>query len=404
MNILLLQGPLGPFFRALSRELHQAGHRVCKVHFNAGDASWPCYGENLSFRGQPEGWEEYLQGILSERHIDTIVCYGDCRFYHAVARTLSQRLGIRFWALEEGYLRPDFITLEQGGVNAFSPLYPERDRLAIRDAFPPYQCDLVVGPTFARRAWYATRYHVAKALGADGYPHAVQHRPWSLWQEAMGWVRGGAIKWLSKGPDRRLMARLARHPGQIFLVPLQVSEDFQIREHADLGGIDEVITQIIESFACHGQGQDILLFKHHPMDRGYVSYRKQIEGLVKAQGLEGRVFYGYELPLPALYPLLKGVVTVNSTVGLSALLHSVPTLCLGRALYDLDGLTSRMSLAQFWERPSPVCSERFERLRLALLHLTQLNGSFYRHLGHSAPQIATRLVAEQGETSRQEAA
>ena len=33
MKILLLQGPLGPFFQALSRQLTEAGHQVVKIHF-----------------------------------------------------------------------------------------------------------------------------------------------------------------------------------------------------------------------------------------------------------------------------------------------------------------------------------------------------------------------------------
>lgn len=53
MKILLLQGPLGPFFQTLSRQLTTAGHRVTKVHFNGGDASWSCAGDNLSFTAPP---------------------------------------------------------------------------------------------------------------------------------------------------------------------------------------------------------------------------------------------------------------------------------------------------------------------------------------------------------------
>ena len=127
------------------------------------------------------------------------------------------------------------------------------------------------------------------------------------------------------------------------------------------------------------------------MDRGYVSYRAQINRLCAVLGLEGRVFYGYELPLPALYPLLKGVITINSTVGLSALLHDVPTFCMGRALYDIPGLTTRGSLTSFWQTQTPVCHETFQRVRHSLLHLTQLNASFYRHLDISAQAVMSKM-------------
>ena len=191
--------------------------------------------------------------------------------------------------------------------------------------------------------------------------------------------------------DRALLKTLPRHKGHIFFVPLQVTEDFQIREHSDLSGVEEMVAQVMNSFAEHARREDVLLFKHHPMDRGYVSYQSQINRLVTLLGLEGRVFYGYELPLPTLYPLLKGVITINSTVGLSALLHHVPTFCMGRALYDLPGLTTRGSLERFWHKQDPVCKKTFERMRQSLLHLTQLNASFYRHLDMGAMAVVKKI-------------
>ena len=44
MKILLLQGPLGPFFQTLSQALSKAGHEVYKIHFNGGDECWHCVG------------------------------------------------------------------------------------------------------------------------------------------------------------------------------------------------------------------------------------------------------------------------------------------------------------------------------------------------------------------------
>ncbi|WP_442865802.1 capsular polysaccharide export protein, LipB/KpsS family, partial [Aeromonas sp. QDB48] len=82
---------------------------------------------------------------------------------------------------------------------------------------------------------------------------------------------------------------------------------------------------------------------------------------------------------------------INSTVGLSALLHHVPTFCMGRALYDLPGLTTRGSLEGFWHKQDPVCKKTFERMRQSLLHLTQLNASFYRHLDMGAMAVVEKI-------------
>ncbi|MFM5063474.1 capsular biosynthesis protein [Aeromonas veronii] len=333
----------------------------------------------------------FFQMLLKKYAIDTVLCYGDCRYYHRVASKVCELKELSFWALEEGYLRPDFVTLEPGGVNAFSPWYEERARLPRVDWPAEFIAPLKVGKTFAARAWYASRYHISKAIKRSRYPHFVDHRPWTLWQEARGWLRSAWIKYGHRHCDRALLNRLKEHAGQIFLVPLQVSEDFQIREHSEFGDLEEMISEVVSSFAHYANSDDMLLFKHHPMDRGYVSYRDCIDRLVVEHGLVGRVFYGYELPLPALYPLLKGVVTINSTVGLSALLHLVPTICLGRALYDITGLTTSGPLSCFWQRQSRVCEVTFQKARNSLLHLTQLNASFYRHLDTGAKAVMARM-------------
>jgi capsular polysaccharide export protein len=398
MKILLLQGPLGPFFQTLSQTLSEEGHQIYRINFNGGDECWPCVGHSERFTGKPDTWNTFFRRFLKRHGIDSLICYGDCRYYHQQAIRICKLKKIDVWAMEEGYLRPDYVTLEQGGVNAFSPLYAKRDQLAEMAWPTPYEAPLRVGKTFARRAWYASRYHLNKNLLRWRYPHFVNHRPWSLYQETKGWVAGGLVKWWHKWADRSLLKALPRHQGHIFFVPLQVTEDFQIREHSDLSGVEEMVAQVMNSFAEHARSEDVLLFKHHPMDRGYVSYQSQINRLVTLLGLEGRVFYGYDLPLPTLYPLLKGVITINSTVGLSALLHDVPTFCMGRALYDLPGLTTRGTLEKFWHKQSPVCSDTFERMRQSLLHLTQLNASFYRHLELGAMAVVKRIQqrSEQG--------
>ena len=58
---------------------------------------------------------------------DTILCFGDCRPLHKEAKRWAKSKGIRFLAFEEGYLRPQFITVEEDGVNAYSSLPRDPD-------------------------------------------------------------------------------------------------------------------------------------------------------------------------------------------------------------------------------------------------------------------------------------
>ena len=70
-HVLLLQGPLGPFFRRLSRDLKENGARVSKINFNGGD--WLFYPTDaVSFRGRMEDWPVFLGQLLAERKVDVV--------------------------------------------------------------------------------------------------------------------------------------------------------------------------------------------------------------------------------------------------------------------------------------------------------------------------------------------
>jgi hypothetical protein len=106
------------------------------------------------------------------------------------------------------------------------------------------------------------------------------------------------------------------------------------------------------------------------------------ESLSEGYGLQGRLIYVHDLHLPHVLPHARGVVVVNSTVGLSALLHDVPVKVCGRAIYDISGITYPGRLRSFWKeaplhKPDPTLLQGF---RSYLIEHTQLNGSMYKRL------------------------
>lgn len=400
MNILLLQGPLGPFFQQLSHVLSLNGHKVIKVHFNAGDAGYSCDGFNIFYNKQPNHWKGFCKQLLKQHEIDSVICYGDCRFYHKVASKLCRALNIDFWALEEGYLRQGYITLEKGGVNANSPFYQGRKQLLLMTWQHSFEELHIIEKSFSKRAWFASYYHIRRTLLNFRYPYFQNHRPWNAWQEGINWLKGGCIKLLSTTKDKKLLVAIKHRKNPLYLLPLQVNEDFQIISHSRFDNLEQVIQKVIHSFATFAPKNAELLIKHHPMDRGFTAYNKLINRLVEQYNLNGRVHYGYELPLPEIYPLLTGTVTVNSTVGLSSLLHSVPTICLGRAIYDIPKLTSQASLDKFWCNPEVVDHEAFEKFKQSLLYLTQIKGNFYVNGELTAINVMNKVSHSQVEVKK----
>ncbi|RMH39580.1 MAG: capsular biosynthesis protein, partial [Deltaproteobacteria bacterium] len=176
-SALLLQGPNGPFFARLAAELRARGARVTKVNFNPGDALFFRGPDAVAYREPMERWPAWCARLMDERGIDGVFLYGDCRPLHRQAIEVARARGAAVWVFEEGYLRPDFVTCERGGVNGYSsmPRDPQvfrREAAALADLDPPAP----VGNVFPRWAWYTAANAVACTLFGWRYPHYRHHR------------------------------------------------------------------------------------------------------------------------------------------------------------------------------------------------------------------------------------
>jgi capsular polysaccharide export protein len=379
-RVLLLQGPLGPFFKRLSADLQNAGAQVHAVNFNGGDWLFSPKGA-INFHDKFEAWPSFFRKLLKTLHIDTVMLFGDCRPIHCVARTIASEEGINVEVFEEGYLRPDFITLERDGVNGYSPI-PRSSIFYLNTSPAPTQEVLPVGKTFSWAALYAVSYYAAATVLKPWFRHYQHHRPLTM-LDGLPWIRGYWRKFYyllkERGMWRHLTTKLEK---KYFLVPLQVHNDSQLKSHSDFDSVTEFIERVAASFSENAESEAHLVFKHHPMDRGYNDYSALIAKLAHQHGIKDRLHYIHDQHLPSLLRRALGVVTINSTVGMSALHHGAPLKVCGRAIYDMKGLTFSGSLDDFWTGASsaPVDRELYKRFRDYVITHTQLNGSFYKPL------------------------
>ena len=379
-RILLLQGPMGPFFRHLQKDLIQAGAQVFKVNFNGGD--WLFYPENtFNFRGRPEAWPAYFAALVEQLHVDVIMLFGDCRLIHREAHNIAHSLGLEIGVFEEGYIRPNFITLERFGVNGHSTM-PRLAAFYLNDNTPRVDEPLQLGNTYWYAVLWSVLYYFVAGLLKPVFPYYRHHRRLS-WFEFFPWSRSLWRKCYYAFKERGMLRLLiGKFSGRYFLVPLQVHNDAQIVTHSEFDTVECFINKVIESFAGHAQQDNILVIKHHPMDRGYFDYAALIKTRTKQFGLEGRCFYIHDQHLPTLLKRTCGVIVVNSTVGLSALLYGAPVKTCGKALYDLEGLTFQGHSNQFWDeavhaRPNAKLLSNFINY---LIVNSQVNGNFYKRL------------------------
>ncbi len=379
-NVLLLQGPVGPFFRHFAQELEQNGFCVYKINFNGGDKFHYRRERSFDFKGHVSEWEAYLEKFLLHLDIGRIYLFGDCRFYHKIARKVAEKNSLRLFVFEEGYIRPNFITLEETGVNGNSSLMNKELDFSrnlhtdtLEEKFPKR--------VFRNMVVYAISYYLASAALSFKFSQYSHHRPTNPIMEGSKWLLSVIRKAKYKLAQRKLFRLLStKLHDKYFLCPLQVHCDMQISAHSEFTSVEHFIGEVVASFAENADSEHSIVFKHHPMDRGYTDYSTLIKKLAHEYDLGDRLFYVHDLDLPRLLKSARGTVLINSTVGMSSLLHNTPVKNLGRAIYDRPQLTSQVELDEFWLNPGDVDKQAYQEFREYLIAKNQVNGNFYKRL------------------------
>lgn len=398
-SFLFLQGVCSPFFRVLGERLSAQGHHVSKVNFNVGDFfAWRRSGAH-GYRRTMGELPGFYKDTFNERGITDIVLFGDCRPVHAPAIAMARAHGIRIHVFEEGYFRPYWITLERDGVNANSRLPKDPDWFRrVAGKVPKYGNGTPFDSKFWVRAAHDVSYNFWAGLNFILHPGYESHVPYSPASEYLHYVARAARVKLRSERDAATIARVAANADTqpYYLLPLQLGSDAQIRHHSPFEDMADVLSSVVKSFAHHAPRNSRLVIKNHPLDPGFLDYRRILSKVAEEYVVVDRVDYLESGHLPTLLSNTQGVVTVNSTVGGSALVHHCPTIALGSAIYNLAGLTFQNGLDRFWTEAEKPDRHLFESFRNIVIHTTQLNGGFYcrRGIEMAVENSCSRLTSE----------
>lgn len=120
-------------------------------------------------------------------------------------------------------------------------------------------------------------------------------------------------------------------PEQFLFVPLQVHDDTQITIHSPwIRNMRELVSAVI---AARNQLKlpHTVVVKEHPVDLGRIDYK---EFIAKADAV-----WLWDYPLEELLERAAAVITVNSSVGLEAVLAGRAVVSLGASVYEKAGVT-----------------------------------------------------------------
>ena len=383
-RVLMLQGPVGPFFARFATDLQLAGAVVFKVNFNGGDwlfSGSSSFSQVFNFNGKSAAWPAYFGDLLLRLNIDTVFLFGDCRPLHVAAMAVIRERGQQVGVFEEGYLRPDYITLERNGVNNNSYLPSDPTFYLSQPQHEPTPCE-PLGSTYWQATKWGGLYFAAASLARLKFRHYQHHRRLGF-GDFPSWMLSYWRKFIYGRSERKMLPSLTtENSGNFFLVSLQTQGDAQMSVHSDFESVKQFIEHVVMSFVQHAPKDSLLALKHHPLDRGYSDYTAFIKRLTTQHKLGERCLYIHDQHLPTLLAHACGVVVVNSTAGLSAVGEGVPVKVCGHSIYDIQGLTFQGSLDAFWKNAHLAVpnDKLYKAFRSYLISHTQHRGSFYKRL------------------------
>jgi capsular polysaccharide export protein len=297
---------------------------------------------------------------------------------------------VRTHVLEEGYIRPNWMTLEPDGVNARSTLSRNKRWFRKEAAqLPPVDDDAPITAAFKRRARDAYWYYHHVVTGRLRYPHYHSHRPGSIVVEGLGWLWKFAWEKPVKRRTERVLADLADRP--FFVFPLQLSGDYQIRAHSPFRDMQSAATYVIESFARRAPAGVDLLLKRHPLDNSFFNWERFVRRLERQFGISGRVHLIDGGDLDDLAARARGLVCVNSTSATLALEAGTPVCAIGEAIYDIDGLTHQAHLDSFWLSARPPEAGLYADFKRVLVDRCLVRGGL---ASESAVEVLVRSMSE----------
>lgn len=383
-RFLIVTAPFGPFGRVLATTLRARGADVSRMLLNAGDALYWRGPGGIAFKGDARQWPSRLAEL--EPAFTDIVVFGEGGAYNQAVLRQMDRTDAQVWVLENGYFRPDWITVERNGVNASSSL--PRTRHAYDPPIPELPVTRPVGRILPHHVINISLYHLIQLPGRWLFPRYVAPYTQAPWLQCAGHIRrylGLAFR-SKKACDAAVIGR----KGPYFLACLQREGDAQLLRYSHFADNTAFLAEVMTSFTRHAPLNARLVVKNHPLDAGLVDLAHMARCLAIERGLADRVDFIDGGNLAQLCRSSLGMVVNNSSAALSAMGFRTPVKVLGDAFFDMEGLTDQKSMDAFWSNPQGPDAALFARFRAHVIARSQINGNYHepRSMAPTAQALA----------------
>ncbi len=391
-TFLFLQGPASFFSRKFASYLEKQGANCLRINFCFSD--WVCWlgKPAVNFRKKIEDWPEFLRKFIKDNHVTTILYYADCFPYHRIAREVADDLGIDAIAYENGYLRPNWLTIEKGGMSQFSHFPVNPDEIIQKGSGIPDQENMILpSAKFWVEAVGEVLFHTCNYLYHWTFHNYQADRYYNPFIEYFSQIPRLLKAKKLDAEANQFINTLLNTKADFWLFPLQMQNDYQLRVNSNFKHQSEAIELVIKSFSKFSAVHEKLVIKIHPMDNGIEPWNKIITDLKDKYAVSKRVFFVDGGNLQNFIVNSRGVITINSTVGLHSLQALKPVYVLGCAIYDIKGLASDQSLGEFFQNPVSPDKKLLDAFIKLIAASIQVKGHFFTRKGSD---IAIRTMSE----------
>jgi capsular polysaccharide export protein len=274
--------------------------------------------KNRNFSGL-RAWLHSPAVLESQAHFATFHFYEYIRRYNidlvcvwngtlvplASAARVARKLGKKTLFFENGYL-PSTTTVDPQGVNNQNSLVGKPR--SFYDAIIPdrEQLDKLYQGTASIRA-----------LKTKWYQRLIKKKP-------------------AGQPETFLM------PERFVFLPFQVHDDTQVLLHSpNIKTMETLVDFVVDAVKKYNLAHNAdlwIIAKEHPSDFGRVDYTS-----VQEKYRNEKILFLRYYPTPELIKRSCGVITLNSSVGIEALVQHKPVITLGNAFYNVEGLVCHVT-------------------------------------------------------------
>ena len=262
LKVVLLQGPVGPCFSRMQASIINSNFYCYRILFNAGDALF-CDNKQFThtFKGNLEEWSNWFDKFIKNKETSVVILFGSDRPIHTIARNICKKYSIKVLSFEEGYFRPGYVSLEEGGNNANSPyagLMPNDEEFSRLSSSDLEESNILSNNSFQYKCWYGFIYYFCSEVFSSMKQRRLFHKHLNLCDQAVGWAKNYILWKCRIKEEERLFKKLSKE--DYYLVPLQLDTDMQSRFQSNGWNKNNLIEEAIRSFANFGKTKSHLVF------------------------------------------------------------------------------------------------------------------------------------------------